>query len=299
MFDVETFRVNDLENYLEGLNRLFDIVRVVDPIKKKILHCNDGEAIMHGADCYEFWSKGKFCANCISKKAMIEKDTITKIEYYGDGLFLAMASVIEFEDNEYVIEMLKDITEIGMLSNLNCDSMIEIRNRLTELNEKIMRDDLTGVYNRRYINERLPREIHNATVNNEKISVVMLDIDHFKQINDIYGHIAGDLVLKEFIKIIKSKIRKNYDWVARFGGDEFLIVLKNSDKETTNLIIKGIQVALSNNIIRFNNYLIKTTISFGSYTVEPGIVDVDEILYIVDKNLNKAKNSGRNKLISS
>lgn len=296
---MEPFRVMNLSSYLEGLNRLFDIVRIIDPIKKKVVHCHSGDSIIHGSDCYEFWSKGEFCNNCISTRAIIEKNTFTKIEHNVDGVFMVMASVIKFGDDEYVVEMFKDITDTGILVNLNCESIKEVKDRIAELNDKIIRDDLTGVYNRRYINEKLPKDIIQASINNEKISVVMLDIDYFKEINDVYGHMTGDLVLKELIKVIKSKIRKEYDWIARFGGDEFLIVLKNSDKKITNKIIKEIQIALKNNIFRFNNYLIKTTISFGSCTVEPGTMDIDEILCIVDNNLNRAKKGGKDRLISS
>jgi diguanylate cyclase (GGDEF)-like protein len=297
---MDVFRVYDLNGYLEGLNRLFDVVRIVNPISKKVIYQNgEGETIIHGDDCYEFWEKGKVCDNCISARAFTERKSFTKIEYKGDGIYMVMASPIIFGDDMYILEILKDLTETGIVTGLSGLSLKESTDIIAKLNEKVMKDDLTGAYNRRYINEKLPSDIFYAARSNEKISVIMLDIDYFKEINDIYGHLAGDLVLKEVTSIIKSKIRRNYDWVARYGGDEFLIVLKNSDKKASDMIIKEIQMALRNKVIKFDNYTIGLTLSFGTYIVEPGTKDFDEVLYIVDNNLNMAKEYGKDKVISS
>lgn len=296
---MDSFRVKDIIAYLSGLDRLFDIVRIVDPVKKKVIHCDDGENIIDGLDCYEFWCRGKFCDNCISTRAMIEKKTISKIEYNGDGVYMVMATPIIFGDDEYIVEMIKDITEMGIITDLNEKHTKKTEEIISELSQRLVTDELTGAYNRRFINEKLPNDIIYATKNNEKISVIMLDIDCFKDINDIYGHIAGDLVLKELTNIISNKIRNNYDWVARYGGDEFLIVLKNSDKEVAHKVIKEIQIAFKNIAIKYDINIINMTISFGVYTVEPGTKEFDEILFIVDNNLNKAKKSGKNIMISS
>lgn len=127
----------------------------------------------------------------------------------------------------------------------------------------------------------------------------MLDIDYFKEINDIYGHVAGDLVLKKLTDIISSKIRRNYDWVARYGGDDFLIVLRNSNKEVAMRVIKEIQDTVNNTSIKFGDNSINITISVGSFTAEPGSMDFDEVIYEIDKNLQRAKKSGKNRIIAS
>ncbi len=298
--NMDVFRVYDLKSYLDGLERLFDIVRIVNPISKKIVYQNgSGDTIIHGDDCYGLWGKGKPCDNCISFRAIRERKSFTKIEYKGDGVYMVIVSPIIFGDTIYVSEVLKDLTETGIVTGLNGLSIRETTDIISMLNQKVIRDDLTEAYNRRYINEKLPSDILSAARNNEKTSVIMLDIDYFKEINDMYGHLAGDLVLKELTNIIKCKIRRDYDWVARFGGDEFLIVLKNSGIEVANKVVKEIQMALRNKVIRFDNYIIKLTISFGMYAIEPGTKCFEEALHIVDKNLNIAKESGRDMVISS
>lgn len=297
---MDTFRVENVGNYLEGLTGLFDIVRIVNPAINKVIYQNgDGDMIIHGHDCYEFWERGKACDNCISSQALMGKKTFTKIEYKGDCVYMVMASPIIFGDELYVLELLKDITETGIVTGLSGLSTKETNDIISKLNEKVVRDDLTGVYNRRYINQRLPIEIDYAMKHGENLTVIMLDIDYFKEINDIYGHLAGDLVLKELANTISSKIRKNYDWVARFGGDEFIVLLKNSDQEIAIKVIKEIQDAIKNMIVRFNNKIINITISIGSCTVEPGTKDFDGVICEVDKNLQNAKRTGKNRIIAS
>lgn len=298
---MSSFRVRDLEDYLNGLNNIFDIVRIVNPTMKKVVYQNGGgDTIFHGVDCYEFWDKGRTCDNCISVRALQEKKTLTKIEYNGDGVFMVMVTPVVFGDDLYVVEMLKDITETVLTTDLNVKNIIKSNdNIIAELNERIVTDELTGAYNRRFINERLPDDLEYANIKDESISVIMLDIDYFKEINDIYGHIAGDLVLKNLVNIINSNIRKNYDWVARYGGDEFLIVLRNSSNRIAKKIVAQIQFALKNEAIRFRSDKINITISFGIYTVEPRTKTFNEILHIVDNNLIKAKKCGKNRAISS
>lgn len=297
---MEPFRVNNVGSYLDGLSNLFDIVRIVNPHIKKVVYQNvDGGTIIHGYNCFEFWDTGKECDNCISSKALAEKKTFTKVEYKGDGVYMVMATPIIFGDDLYVLELLKDISETGVVIGLSGLSTKETNNIISNLKEKVVRDDLTEVYNRRYIDNRLPIDIEDSKKHGENITVIMLDIDYFKEINDIYGHVAGDLVLKKLTDIIRSKIRRNYDWVARYGGDEFLIVLKNSNKEVAMRVIKEIKDTVNNTIIKFGDNSINVTISVGTCTVEPGAMDFDEVIYEIDKNLQKAKKSGKNRIIAS
>ena len=294
-------RIKDLEDYLNGLNKIFDIVRIMNVKKRKVVHQNGGaDTIIHGADCYDYWDRGQACDNCISAKAIREAKTLTKIEYNGDGVFMVMATPIIFGDDLYIVEMLKDITETMLATDLNFKNTIKTNNNITaELNERVVTDELTGAYNRRFINERLPDDLEYANIKDETISVIMLDIDNFKEINDIYGHMAGDFVLKKLVNIINSNIRKNYDWIARYGGDEFLIVLRNSSNGIVNKVIEQIQIALKSEFIKFKDDKVNITISFGIYTVEPRTKTFNEILHIVDSNLIKAKQSGKNRAISS
>lgn len=295
---MDIFKVDDLKEYLEGLKRLFDIVRVVNPISKKVVFQNGyGDSIIHGEDCYGVWKKGEACSNCISSKAIQDKKCFTKIEYLGDGVYIVIASPIIFEDNLYVLELVKDITETGVVTGLNGLNTMEANNIIYTLNEKVIKDDLTGVYNKRHINKRLPIDIDYAKKHREKLTVAMMDIDSFKKINDIYGHMVGDLVLKKIAEAISSEVRVNYDWVARYGGDEFLIVLKNLDETAAMEIMKRIQSTVRKMIIRFEDSIINVTLSIGFHTIDTETENFSRIVSKVDQNLKKAKDGGKNRIV--
>lgn len=293
---MESFSLQDLIEFLSKFHKLFDVVRIIEPVKKQVIHYDDVGASSDGSICYDFWQTGTQCSNCVSARAMSENDTFIKIEYNDARLFMIMASPIKLGNDEYVVEMLKDITATGVI---NAFKSADINNILLELNEKIITDELTGVYNRRYINERLPADIYHAMLQHEKLSVVMLDIDCFKEINDNYGHMAGDTVIKELCQTMQSKIRKGHDWIARYGGEEFLIVLTGVDQRVAYKVSEKIRHALANKKIKYRNHIIRVTVSIGTYTVEPGVTDLNDVLHIADKNLYLAKKQGKNRIVSS
>ena len=98
---------------------------------------------------------------------------------------------------------------------------------LNEIGQLQIRDSLTGIFNRRFIDERLPADILNSSVDLIPFTIIFADIDHFKLVNDTYGHVAGDHVLKEFAELLQKSMDGRDDWVARYGGEEFLIHLKD------------------------------------------------------------------------
>lgn len=292
------FSLHEISNYVSVMEALFDIVRIVDPNTNQVVYQNlDGYALVHGAHCHEFWKKGKTCDNCISTQVIREKNTVTKIEYRNDEVYLVMAAPIIVEDSAYTMEFLKNITETDIITELTGLSGKEVNNTISELNRKVMSDDLTKVYNRRYLNQKLPMEIENARRYNDILSVIMLDIDCFKEINDVHGHLAGDMVLKELASTIKSKIRNNQDWVARYGGDEFFIILKNVDYELVIQMMNEIKDAVENMEILFNQEILHITISMGCCIMKSAVEDLESILYETDKNLKKAKEDGKNRIV--
>ncbi|SHK94851.1 diguanylate cyclase (GGDEF) domain-containing protein [Desulforamulus aeronauticus DSM 10349] len=296
---LDHLEIQDVINVMSKFQKLFDIIRVVDPVKKRVVDYKEMTECGQGSICYDFWKTGVQCNNCVSARAMNENDTFIKVECNDGKLFLIIASPIKLGEDNYVVEMLKDITETGAITILKEKGIKETNNIIAELNEKSVTDELTGMYNRRYINERLPADIYTAILNQKKLSVIMLDIDYFKEINDNHGHIVGDTVIKELCKTMESKIRKNYDWVARYGGEEFLIVLMDANQDVAYKISEKIRLALANKPIKHNDLTIWVTVSVGNYTLEPGIKNYHEVLQAVDRNLYQAKKNGRNRTVSS
>jgi diguanylate cyclase (GGDEF)-like protein len=125
----------------------------------------------------------------------------------------------------------------------------------------------------------------------------MMDLDNFKQINDGYSHMAGDLVLKEISEIMKSSIRKNIDWVARFGGDEFLICLNGANEAAAARIAESVRQRAENTEVEYHGKTIKTTLSIGVYTLDGEDITTEELLRRADLNMYEAKKLGKNNVV--
>lgn len=159
-------------------------------------------------------------------------------------------------------------------------------------------DSLTGLYVRRYFEIRLQEEITRLKRHGEPVSLLMVDIDHFKQVNDIYGHQQGDLVLRELACLLSSCIRSELDLPCRYGGEEFIILLPNTDESGARILAQRIlEQCDSNPFTTFNGEALHVTVSIGVATNKQHCA-VDKIDFIenADKALYQAKNSGRNQV---
>ncbi|WP_417332387.1 diguanylate cyclase [Halarcobacter sp.] len=179
----------------------------------------------------------------------------------------------------------------------------EINLKLERANKELIdltnKDYLTKVYNRRYFNEYSEKALELAKRNKQDISIIAIDIDRFKKINDTYGHNVGDEVLIEVANIFKNSIRKS-DIVARFGGEEFIILLINAKVDEATAIAEKMRVKIEDTIINVDDNEVDITASFGvatvnqesNETIETTLKRADDLLYI-------AKKHGRNEVVNS
>lgn len=156
-------------------------------------------------------------------------------------------------------------------------------------------DSLTGIYNRRYFTERYMEEFARAEKFNLHLSFLMVDIDHFKKINDIYGHLIGDVILKEIAKILKENIRE-IDFVARFGGEEFSIILPETDKAGAIMVGERIRSKMAAQRFRAFDEVLNASVSVGIASYPQNTLYSDVLIEIADKALYKAKVEGRNRV---
>ncbi|MEA4848278.1 MAG: GGDEF domain-containing protein [Clostridiaceae bacterium] len=170
---------------------------------------------------------------------------------------------------------------------------------LQSMQELIITDPLTNLYNRRFIDEQLPRELNRAFQNDEPVSFLYADIDLFKQINDRYGHIAGDCVLKDVASIFQQQIRRKDGWIARYGGDEFLLCLPAINQKAAAQMANRIRNAIAQKDFRGKSKVIRVSCSFGVRTLyrSDGANTLTQIIGILDKKLYEAKAAGGNKVI--
>jgi diguanylate cyclase (GGDEF)-like protein len=155
-------------------------------------------------------------------------------------------------------------------------------------------DDLTGLMNRAAIKSFLAREMDRATCEDRALSVILLDLDHFKLVNDTHGHAAGDIVLQAAAQRIKSSLR-GYDEVGRYGGEEFLIVAPSCSIENVMTLVERIRNNIGNTPVDIDGKMLPISCSLGAASIATGQrEDIDALIERADAALYRAKANGRN-----
>jgi two-component system, cell cycle response regulator len=180
--------------------------------------------------------------------------------------------------------------------------VLTLEQSLKQANEEIralsFTDPLTGLYNRGYLNEHLPREINRSLRYGHPLHIIMCDIDRFKVVNDTYGHQAGDEVLKSFAELMTSSVRQKVDWVARYGGEEFVMVLPETDALGAETVSERLRDAIEKKRFDARGKSIRITASFGVSGFRPDpshrSLSPDTLLMEADHSLLQAKQAGRN-----
>lgn len=173
--------------------------------------------------------------------------------------------------------------------------MIEITDLQVRLSEQAIRDPLTGLHNRRYLDETSPRELSRAKREGHPLAIVMLDLDHFKRVNDTYGHAAGDEVLKGVSAILCDGARKS-DIVCRYGGEEFLVALPNMSVQQAMDRAEQWREKLQSTTFQHGDFSIAVTFSAGIAAYPVDGTDMDTLVFNADQALYSAKNAGRNRI---
>lgn len=293
-----TTKKSNIEDILAAvhiLENIYDVVRIVDPVQNQVIHLKTNSIPLTYRDesCYGFWKRERFCENCISLRAVIEMDTFVKFEVIDGHIFMITASPVEHQDRCYAIEMLNDITDKSILESIVGNDKKDFTSFVLKFNDALVRDELTELFNRRYINERLPVEIFQSLATKKSSTLIMVDIDEFKKMNDQHGHIAGDMVLQRFAKLLVRGLRSSDDWVARYGGEEFLFCLHDADEALD--VAEQIRASVENTKFKIPNGTVNITCSLGVYTLSSEM-NMQEWIDGADKNLYLAKANGGNKV---
>ena len=211
-----------------------------------------------------------------------------------------MVAGLEAGADDYLI---KPIYEPELLARLNTGRRIlTLEHDLRALNQKnrllSITDPLTGTYNRRQLMEQLPRELERCRRYAYPLSLVMCDIDHFKNVNDRYGHTAGDEVLQQFAERVQKSIRASSDWIARYGGEEFLIALPETANPGAVFVADKIREVIAATPFETSAGPISLTASFGvASTAASGPtlgLRVEAMIAAADSCLYRSKQGGRN-----
>ena len=262
----------------------------VNPFLEKLLGYTEDEFITK-----KLWEVGAFKDIKASKNAFLALQKNEYIRYKdlplrskdGQLIQVEFVSNVYKEGHEKVIQCnIRDITE----RKLAQDALIKNE---AAFREQSVRDPLTGLFNRRYLEETLKREVRRAVRKNYPLGILMLDIDNFKYFNDSHGHTAGDEVLREFAEMLIRNVREE-DIACRFGGDEFIIVLPDSSLQVTCERAEKILAMTTKIQVQHEGQLlnaINTSIGISSFP-ENGTTKAD-LLRNADMALFRAKHAGR------
>jgi diguanylate cyclase (GGDEF)-like protein len=189
---------------------------------------------------------------------------------------------------------------IFYLQNLLLKAESEISSYAIELKDMVILDGLTGLYNRRFFDEQLAHEWMRSIRDHNSLSLVMIDIDRFKEFNDSYGHIKGDDCLRNISTTLKSSLARTTDMLFRYGGEEFALILPNTNQEDALLITEKLRKVVETLGIEHKSSAIKdsVTISAGVFTMSPKPDEKQNLLLAgADNNLYLAKSKGRNQVV--
>ncbi len=213
---------------------------------------------------------------------------------------------LQYETLEFLVFSLSTVW-ISIIVNFSST----LRNKLKQQKQEILRanellaiqsrqDALTGLKNRRYFDEQFTAEYKRANRNNNALSIIMIDLDNFKSINDLYGHDAGDCCLKYIANLLAAEVNRTGDILARYGGEEFVILLPNTKGEQAFKIALELKNKINECLYHYENSVdvnLKLTASFGvSCYNENNVIGQCELLISADKALYLSKKSGRNQV---
>lgn len=288
--------------------------RITRIIIEKHLH-KAGYEVVTAADGREAWNilQNRFIPIILTDWVMPEMDgleltqKIRNTEFSGYIFIILLTALDTKEDiikgleagaDEYLTKPF-DGTEL--VARLNTATRIlDLEQSLKKAYDEIITDSLTDAYNRGFFSKQIPKEIQRATRYKHPFSLVLCDIDFFKQVNDTHGHQAGDLVLKSFVECIKELIRSNVDLIVRYGGEEFALILPETGLESALNLTERIRQEIADNVFIANGNKIRFTASFGVSTYDPNLTEIeattDLMVHLADKLLYMCKNEGRNKV---
>ncbi|MHB8482396.1 MAG: sensor domain-containing diguanylate cyclase [Nitrospiria bacterium] len=230
----------------------------------------------------------------IEKKILANPKTVLSVPIVNNKKTIGVLEMVNKEDDTGF-----DSKDLELLLKLVDQAAIAIERSVLfqQMSDLVVTDDLTKLFNYRYLEQTLDIELRRSQRYKSEISLVFLDIDHFKDVNDAYGHQAGSQVLIELGKVLIECLR-DVDIIARYGGDEFVVVLPETNVETTFNIVKRLQKSIREfKFLKKRGLNLKLTVSFGIAGFPLHAKNKQDLIKVADMAMYKAKNEGRDQIL--
>ncbi|HNO84648.1 MAG TPA: diguanylate cyclase [Anaerolineales bacterium] len=286
--DVVMEHIPEMVFVVDAHDRVLD----VNTVAEKWLGMTRDQII--GKDPIEIFGKWPDLYN----RFLTTEKTREEVKIYGDPPLTLEVVITPLYNNEKIngrVVLAYDITKRKQLELDLKAKIIEIDSLRVQLQDQAIRDSLTGVFNRRFLAEALEREIAKANREDMPISIVMMDVDHFKSFNDTYGHKCGDAVLRDLAGFL-TKNSRHGDIVCRYGGEEFVILMPEASFQNAFERAQSWQQAYASKTIEYEDKALKVTFSAGVASYPQHGPNGETILHAADHALYESKSNGRNRV---
>ena len=219
---------------MDAIQEENDAVRIVDPVTQQVMSADGGEIV--GPVCCGLWGREERCENCTSMRALRTKDFSYKMEVCNGRTYWVFSRFLRVNGRPYVVEIVNDVTDKFLVTDENSERTQQI---IEQHNHARVSDALTSAYNRRFLEEHIVPSLEECRQKGITVNLAIMDMDDFKQVNDTYGHQAGDAVLMDVAGFwrqqFNSRVKCRERMLVRFGGDEMLIVTCGMELEDFRL----------------------------------------------------------------
>ncbi len=292
------FNVNGIRDILfdSGVySNIFDTIRIIEAKTGAVCEIRDSQLVKTEEICSRLTKRDDRCKVCVPMRSLYTNEQTVRLEYMAGSVYLVFSVPFNNKGETFVAELSKNITNTMSLDDNEGNGSNDVLSIIDKLNKLATTDELTNLMNRRYADEKLPGILRSSRQLKQPISIALIDIDHFKSVNDNYGHPAGDYMLEKISEILKSFIRRNSDFAARYGGEEFLLCFPGMPIKMCCDICEKIRCRIEKSVFLYNGVEMTATISIGVAESNIDTNDTPErLIAAADKKLYESKASGRN-----
>lgn len=275
--------VEQISSKLSIFSHMFDAARIVDPMSHTSLLIKTNDVDIPAETCYHFWNRNESCQNCIAMKSYLHNDTFFKIERQDQKTFLVLATPKSVGKNTYIVEILKDVTK-QLSINIKNESSENLTLSLDENHQEEI-DELTGLYNRRYINDHLPINMRHSNLKGKSLFVILFVIDEIQFLDHYSDYVSYDFIIKKFAGYISSPLIDTNDWAGRYAGNLFVLTLYDTDYASASSIAMSIKNNFHQDSFQINGDSVKLTVNYGIKLLTKDILDVETLILHAFMNL--------------